>query len=359
MKSTREVLDGLFYSKTPPMSRDNLLEARPANLSEEFVDYYLKRQLYTQMLYTPSDADKRRFLKAVTTDRGRFEADITFYTELKRYNDGYTSILTLVRQFDRELFAFPLKTKKASELAQVSRETLQSAGVKKLLIDGGSEFKGDLGKLLRKLDIQVTVIQPSSSSFTRLAITNGIHSHLRKQLQLAMKTYNTNRWIELLPRIVQEFNDRRKKPDMQKVIAQRQENELKLYKYAPNSYVRTLVFARSTKNRFKKGSRRWSATVHQILERVGSRFRLRGKDKLYAHWELKVIQSKYLPAWRPPTTGKRTSGRTIRNRRTFARRQALAAPPEAEVTEAGDIVQKNRLRPASPARKRRTPSRFQ
>ena len=135
----------------------------------------------------------------------RWQADLVDYkTRSPEKNKGHRLILVVIDVFSRFLYAEPLKTKEAAEVAQAFERILRRAGAlpKELSTDSGAEFKGPFSEMLRRRGIS----QRYKEQINHLAVVDAAIRTLKDTLKKDMTAKSSDSWLDSLPAAVKAYN---------------------------------------------------------------------------------------------------------------------------------------------------------
>ena len=223
---------------------------------------------------------KRTFLPHMS-ERGTFQADLLFLEGYRHQNNGYVGLLTVVNVPSRFGYAVPFKSKSDTTVAfQHILEEAHRNGqeVKRLETDNGGEFLNkSFQDLLKKHNVEHTTGVAGDHRFT--SIVERWNGSIRNWIEIYLTKQDKNRWIDVVPEIVQYYNERKHRtlgvsPES---MTKADEDSLRKQMYdateqardeinsiSPGDRVRVLLH----KKAFGKGRLRWSDNVYTVKERV-------------------------------------------------------------------------------------------
>ena len=146
----------------------------------------------------------------------RWQADLIDYkTKSPEKNDGYRLVLICVDIFSRFLYAEPLKTKEAAEVASAFEQILRrargntairaktaAAAPKEVSTDAGAEFKGVFSEMLEKKGIS----QRFKAQLNSLAVVDAAIRTLKDTMKKEMTATGSESWLKALPLAVKAHN---------------------------------------------------------------------------------------------------------------------------------------------------------
>lgn len=138
---------------------------------------------------------------------GHFQADLTFLTNFKRQNNGYHILLTAIEVNSRKGYAIPLKKKTQSAILEAIKELVKQANnIKVLQTDNGNEFTNKaVSSFLKKQSIKQEFCQSEDKAC--LGKGERFNKTIKGMLNKYMTANNTTKWIDVLPKIVKNYNN--------------------------------------------------------------------------------------------------------------------------------------------------------
>lgn len=213
-RQLENVLHRLYYDiKNPvsfssPLQLFNAAKTKISNLSQEDVNWWLSKQkTYTLHRSTKTVFPRRKVM--VPAPMYQYQADLLFLVDLRKSNDGYKYLLTMIDVFSRRAVAVPLKTKTAEAGLQGLIQGFKDMGGPplKLQTDQGTEFYNDVvTKYLRKNKI---VHFSTFQKDIKAGMVERFNRTLRKLLSMYMLANKTERYIDKLADILKAYNLRK------------------------------------------------------------------------------------------------------------------------------------------------------
>lgn len=165
-----------------------------------------KRQVAKE-LHAPA---RRRYPRRATVIRGYndlFQADLVEMIPYARVpgNRGYKYILMVIDTWSKYLWAIPLKNKTGKEVAEAMAKVLAERVPKNLQTDHGKEF---YNPEFRRLMSDYNINHYSTYSNLKAAIVERVNRTLKNAMWREFSAQGTYKWVELLPRLVREYNSR-------------------------------------------------------------------------------------------------------------------------------------------------------
>ena len=144
------------------------------------------------------------------------QADLLYLPHDKVYQNTYKYTLNVIDVASRYKASRPLKTKKASEVADMLRDVYKKGSLKypkELHVDNGTEFKADVLKLMKERDVKVvSVTTKYHHNFT--AFVERFNKTLGERLfkaqdaqELQNPTKDSKIWVKYLQKVVSKLNN--------------------------------------------------------------------------------------------------------------------------------------------------------
>lgn len=122
------------------------------------------------------------------------------------WNDGMKWVLTIVDLFSKYAWAYPLKDKRAYSTAKVIRAHLATNDNPSVIqADNGGEFDAQFSEVLREYKIKFVRSQPYKPH-SQGAI-EAFNKTLKRRLFHWMSIYKTKTWVDLLPEVLDGYNN--------------------------------------------------------------------------------------------------------------------------------------------------------
>lgn len=201
-------LEKIYYDPAHPAGyagARNLERAARGVKSREMV----KKWLAAQDAYTLHKSVRRKFPRAryeVSNIDDVWEADLADLSSMKRHNNGYRYLLVVIDVLSKYAWVVPLKRKTAGTVAEGFQHVLSTTPRRPALLqtDKGKEFVGaDFQKLLRANEIRYRVTRNPE---IKAAIAERFNRTLKERLWRYFTHRNTQRYVDVLPRIVEAYN---------------------------------------------------------------------------------------------------------------------------------------------------------
>ncbi len=255
----------IYYDLESPLaytSKQNVFREAKKHLPEisrKDVDLWFENQL-APTLHKPV---QYRFKRNKTVVKGvgeQFQSDLCDMTNIKKYNDGYTFLLTCIDCFSRYAWVKPIKNKTGLEIVRVLEEIFQESVCKRLQTDKGKEY---LNKHVRELLKKYNVELWTTNSEMKAAMVERFNRTMKTRMYKYFTANNTKRYVDVLPKLISGYNNTVHssinmapanvlKPIDELKIRQKlygKPSTPKIYKYHVGDYVRIS----KARRQFKKG----------------------------------------------------------------------------------------------------------
>jgi len=179
--------------------------------------------LPTYQLHKPV-TDKFLFRKTMVSFADQqWQADLVDMQKLEKSNKGYRFILTVIDIFSRYAWALPIKSKRGVEVKEAFKVIFTEALPGKIQFDQGKEFYNkDLKELLTEKDIEWF----SSYSHRKAALVERYNKNLQARMYKYFTAKETDKWVEILPDLVNGYNNTfHSSIGMKPIDARKEENE--------------------------------------------------------------------------------------------------------------------------------------
>ena len=236
----------------------------------------VKQWLSEQDAYTLHKPVRIRFKRRRVIVGGRnhqWQADLVDLSKLKKDNDGYVFLLTVIDVFSKRAWCVPLKNKSASSLVTALKGLLVNIAPTTLQTDKGLEF---LNRSVRRLLKEHGVHHFSThNEETKASIVERFNRTLKTRMWRYFTKYQTVRYIDALQDFVQSYNNTYHRSigmtPSQVNAANQEEVWQRLYghdgKGVPKFKVDDRVRISKAKRRFEKGyMANWSEELFTIRE---------------------------------------------------------------------------------------------
>lgn len=168
----------------------------------------VKKFLSSQYCYTRHKQRRNKFVRRKVEVHESFylwQADLVFLKKIKKYNDNFAYLLTVIDCFSRYAYVVPIKNKTSAAVIEgfIKIFKLSTQRPKYLQCDQGSEFfSRECQKFLRNNDVQLC---HNYSDFKACVVERFNRTLLDRLSKLISHTQNY-RYIEVLQHVVQSYN---------------------------------------------------------------------------------------------------------------------------------------------------------
>lgn len=232
-----------------------------------------EQQTLAYELHKPA---RRRFQtrRTITNSIGDlWQADLVDMQQISRQNKGFKYYLAVIDTFSKMGYAEPLKTKSMGEVASAFDKILKHSKVrpKNLQTDQGLEF---FNKQFRELCQKHKINHYNTWTDKKAAIVERWNRTIKERIFRKFTELNSYYWLDLLPEIVDDYNNRKHSSIGLKPVEVNKNNEslvrerlatsktsLMLPKFKVGEWVRISRY----KNIFEKGYvGRWTEEIFQV-----------------------------------------------------------------------------------------------
>lgn len=206
------VLENIYYDPSNPASFGSVealwraARKKRANVTKKQVEQWLKGQ-ETYTIHKQSYKIKQRVPTKVLTIDAQWQMDLADMQTLAEENDGYRFICVAICVFSKFAFAIPTKSKHGLEIVRAFQQILNNSRGRRpicLQTDKGTEF---LNKRFMNFLAQEKIhFFTSHTVETKASVAERFIRTLKGRLFKAMTYNNTNRYLDLLPKVVKAYN---------------------------------------------------------------------------------------------------------------------------------------------------------
>ena len=191
------------------------LLTKASGLPKKVVQTWLfKQALFQVHLPRPKHIEHPHF--QVTKVNKIHQADLMYLPHDKVYQTTYKYVLNVIDIASGYKASRPLKTKKASEIAEMFRDIYKKGPLQwpqELDIDGGSEFKSDVDKLMKEHNVIIKRVT-TKYRHTFTAFAENFNKTLAQRLfkvqdaqELNDPTQDSKTWVKHLQKIIMKMNN--------------------------------------------------------------------------------------------------------------------------------------------------------
>lgn len=252
--SSSELLKNIYYDVKHPSAFSSpyelLKSARKKNPGLKLKD--VKNWLSSQDAYTLHKQLRRNFPRRKTLAKGidyQWQADLAVMENLKKYNDGYKYLLTVIDIFSRYAFVVPLKTKTSTEVLGAFKTLFKVRKPTYLQTDHGTEFHNEILKSFLKKE-NVTLF--STHSDQHASLVERLNRTLKSSMYRYFSAKNTLRYIDVLGDFVSAYNNRVHRSIGMKPSEVNKQNESEVWK---KQYQEHILGRRCVKFKYKIGDK--------------------------------------------------------------------------------------------------------
>ena len=175
---------------------------------------YIGKHIWQVHLPAPKGADRPHY--QVTTSNEMHQFDLLYVPSDTLYGNKYKYILAGIDAASRFKFARPLRTKQARDVAEMIGDIYKVGPLKYPKIfqcNNGSEFKGDVIKMLEKQEVKIRRVM-TKYKHTHTAFVEALNKILAERFFKVQDAQELNdpekvssRWVKHLYELVDELND--------------------------------------------------------------------------------------------------------------------------------------------------------
>lgn len=195
---------------------------------------------------------RKNFSRRKTDMRGindTLQADLVEMIPYVGENRGMKYILVVINIFSKKAYARALKNKSGPEVTRAMKSILDSLGhpIKNIHVDQGKEFYNKpMTSMLKQFGINLY----STFSTKKAAIVERLNRTLKSRMWKKFSYNGSYKWINLLQKLVDEYNNTKHRTIRMKPIDVNTNNEKNLL---ATVYNRNWVVTNKTKAKFKLG----------------------------------------------------------------------------------------------------------
>ena len=208
-----EKLKELYYDAKDPGSYGGVEKlfrsAKDAGIQNITRDQ-VKKFLADQQSYSLHKPARRNFSRNPTYVKGidhQWQADLADMQGLKKENDGFNYLLTVIDVFSKKAWVIPIKNKSGKELLAAFTHLLHESQPRKptrLQTDAGKEF---LNKEVQGYLKAEGVHHFVSNSDKKAAVVERFNRTIKTRIWTYFTAHQTHRYLEILPKLVDSYNN--------------------------------------------------------------------------------------------------------------------------------------------------------
>jgi hypothetical protein len=264
MKDIQEKLRQIYYDPLVGLMSANKLYLKlnkkvPLDVIQDFIEKQEASQLHKKtgkINYFP-----------ISGPAGTFQADLTFFDQIKRSNEGFHVLLTAIEVNSRKAYVRPLKNKSQASIVEAFSSIIDEAQdflpVKVLGTDQGSELKSDFQKMLSSQGIEY--YSSDAGTHNTMGMVERFNRTLREMIEKYLTAYNTNKYIDVLDDLLFNYNnsvhsvtgfkpDKVGEKELKVIFQQKSEQQAKAFSTNQPLAVGQKVRRIKDKNLFEKGA---------------------------------------------------------------------------------------------------------
>ena len=210
-------MDKIYYQPNHLWKRQKAVKKLKELSGEKpkVIKLWLSRQAFWQVhLSAPKRVDRPNYQVTVPNEMHQF--DLLYMPSDTLYESKYEYILAGIDAASRYKVVRPLRTKQVRDVAEIIADIYKVGSLKYPKIfqcDNGSEFKGDVTKVLEKQGVKIRRVT-TKYKHTQTAFVKALNKILAERLFKVQDAQELNdpekvssRWVKHLYRLVDELND--------------------------------------------------------------------------------------------------------------------------------------------------------
>ena len=167
-----------------------------------------EKWLQSQDPYTLHKGVRKHFPRRPTIVNGygeQLQADLIDMQKFKNDNNGHSFILTVIDVFSKFAWAYGIKSKTGSNVAAALKEILTATNVRHLQTDKGKEFNNTAVRSL--LDKHTINHFSTENDDIKASIVERFNRTIQNRLYRWFTRSKSQRWIDVLPRLMDSYNN--------------------------------------------------------------------------------------------------------------------------------------------------------
>jgi hypothetical protein len=209
MKTAQEILSDDAYSLLGIDKVIAKLISAGVEFNEKELRHAYKQLEVNQRTQRQKKPDKR--LK-ITGPPGAYQIDLIFLPKYRSSNRGITIFLLLVEIISRKAFAYPIKSKKPSDILDAYEQFLKDHDGNLSDVYGDNEFNSEWFRAFNdvlNVNVHTGVAKDDhiSKHSNRLGIIDRLVRTVRKLMNKYMLLQNDTHWSKWLPKIISVYNE--------------------------------------------------------------------------------------------------------------------------------------------------------
>ncbi|GBM60754.1 Putative uncharacterized transposon-derived protein F54H12.3 [Araneus ventricosus] len=187
--------------------------------------------LHTQDVYTRYKPIIRKFKRRrtyVSHIDDQSQADLLFMKPFSKYNDGTNYLLTVIDIFSKYSWAIPIKRKTGLEVTGAFKRIFKDRIPEKLQTDKGTEF---INKHTQKLFKDNNIHWFTTENVEiKCSVVERFNRTINTKIRKYLAANHTNRYLDVLDKLLKNYNSYHRSIKMTPVEASKEENESLVYK---------------------------------------------------------------------------------------------------------------------------------
>lgn len=178
------------------------------------VKEWYKQQTVNQIYKNPPKVKSFNKIYAHHYAPGEFQMDLMDLSRFYRENKGYRYLLNIIDLYSRYAWSFPLKHKMPDEIAPyvehiiLQLKKLYPKNFIKFTMDNGSEFKGAVNQIFQKYDVKKYLNDPHAlNQHHVVGVIERFNGTILNKLKKYMNYYNTLSYVDVLPFLLENYNN--------------------------------------------------------------------------------------------------------------------------------------------------------
>jgi hypothetical protein len=295
------------YKHLPKKRLYDVVRLKNPKITMKDVEKYLEGGKQQQLEEVFKKVSKPKFLKITSLPR-TFQIDVVMMPKYSKYNKGIKSFLLIVDVMSRKAFAYCLLNEKMNEVVKFFKEFINN--VKEVrAVTGDNFFESKEFKEVCKtkhIELYTGIAKDDHMTYgNRLGIIDRLTRTLKNMINRRMVSDEDVRWTSWLSEIIELYNELphrsldKQSPDEvwgNRIAQIKKHSEETIYNNELfnkcNLKEGDIVRTHKGKKNFDKEGMTFSKETHEIKERVGYKFKVKGLGKsLKPHELLKVVKA--------------------------------------------------------------------
>ena len=208
---TKKIQD--FYDKYNYPSVDKLFKLLKADdenttITRKQIKEYLEQKVEVQQFKEVKHSNKRDGHITAVGPLLQFQLDIYYMQKYHKKNKGYKYILASIDIFTRKLYCEPIKNKENDDVINALEKMFKQLGSYPFVITSDSDstfLSNECQTYFEKHDINHTTVPVGDHA--SLGLIDRVARTLKTILHKRFIIHNTTTWIDVLPTIVEQYNN--------------------------------------------------------------------------------------------------------------------------------------------------------